>query len=199
MAVAAVGVVGDDDVGPQPADDGDELSDRLAHVGIRESLLVARLGARHAGVAPMSGAAKEIGLFDTEGVERLGELADAIPAELVGGVDRELGVAIADDFAFLTECAGDDVNLGAAGAVVGDGAAGRNRLVVRMGVDEEQARGFGRGHRTEHTVVDDPGAVRRARRLASVRIASARSRVGPERLDWTLKCRVHSSITPRTV
>ena len=147
MAVAAVGVIGDDDVGPQPADDGDELADRLVHVGVHEPLLVARLGALHAGVAPMSRAAKEIGLFDAEGVQRLGQLADAIPAELVGGVDRELGVAIADDFALFAEGAGDDVNLGAAGAVVGDGAAGRQRLVVRMGVDEEQTGGFLRGHR----------------------------------------------------
>jgi hypothetical protein len=53
---------------------------------------------------------KEIESFDSERVERLGELADAVPAELVGGVDRELGVLLADDFAIFPEGAGDDVN-----------------------------------------------------------------------------------------
>jgi hypothetical protein len=53
---------------------------------------------------------KEIESFDSERVERLGELADAVPAELVGGVDRELRVLLADDFAIFPEGAGDDVN-----------------------------------------------------------------------------------------
>ena len=68
MAVAAIGVIGDDDVGPQSADDGDEFADRLAHVGVHEPLMVSRLGALHAGVAPMARSAKEIRFFDAEGV-----------------------------------------------------------------------------------------------------------------------------------
>ena len=67
MAVTAVGVVGDDDVGPQLADDGDEFADGLAHVGVGEPLMVSRVSAFHAGVAPMAGSAKEIGFFDAEG------------------------------------------------------------------------------------------------------------------------------------
>ena len=94
----------------------------------------------------MSRSAKEIGLIDSERVERLGELADAISAELVGGVDGELGVVLADDFAFFPEGAGDDVDVGAIGDVVGDGAAGRQGLVVGVGVDEEQPGSFGRRH-----------------------------------------------------
>ena len=62
MAVAAVGVVGDDDVGTQVPDDGDECADGLAHVGVHEPLMVSRLGAVHAGVTPTTRAAKEIRL-----------------------------------------------------------------------------------------------------------------------------------------
>ena len=54
MAVTAVGVVGDDDVGPQPADDGVEFADSLVHVGVREPLMVSWRSAFHAGVAPMA-------------------------------------------------------------------------------------------------------------------------------------------------
>ena len=146
VAVAAVGVVGDDDVGPQVADDGDEFADRLAHVGVDEPLLVSRPGAVHAGVAPMTGAAKEIRLFYPKGVECGGQLADAIPAQLIGLVDGQLRILLADDFTFFTEGAGDDVDVGAVGGVVRDSAAGRQRFVVRVGVDEEQTGRFLRRH-----------------------------------------------------
>ena len=43
------------------------------------------------------------------------------------------------------------MHVGAVGDVVGDGAAGRQRFVVRVGVDKEQARSFTRGHRPEDT------------------------------------------------
>ena len=115
-------------------------TDRLAHVGVDEPLMVARPGALHAGVAPVSWAAKEIRLVDTQRGQRGGQLADAVPAELVGGIDRQLGIPLADDFAFFAEGAGDHVDVGAVGGVVRNGAAGRQRFVVRVGVDEEQTR-----------------------------------------------------------
>ena len=90
----------------------------------------------------MARAAKEIRLFDPQGRQRGGQLADAVPAQLIRGVDRQLGVGFADDFAFFTEGAGDDVDVGAVGSVVRDGAAGRQRFVVRVGVDEEQTGRF---------------------------------------------------------
>ncbi len=62
------------------------------HVGVREPLMVSRRRACHAGVAPMARPAKEIRLVDAEGVERCGQFADAISAELIGGVDGQLGV-----------------------------------------------------------------------------------------------------------
>jgi glutaminyl-peptide cyclotransferase len=138
VAVPAIGVVGDDDVGPEAANDGDEFTDCLVHVGVCEPLVMPRGGAFHAGVTPVPRAAKEVRLFDAEGVERVGEFADAVAAELVGGVNGQLGVALADDFALLAKGAGDDMNLGTARDVVGDCAAGCQRLVVRVGVDEEQ-------------------------------------------------------------
>ena len=129
-------------------------ADRLAHVGVDESLTVSRLRALHAGVAPVTRAAKENRLFDTQGSQRGGQLADAVAAQLVGGVDSQLGVPLADDFAFFTEGAGDDVYVGAVGGVVRDGAAGRQRLVVRMGVHEEQTGRFLRRHRL--TIISAP-------------------------------------------
>ena len=44
------------------------------------------------------------------------------------------------------------MDVGAFGDVMRDGAAGRQRFVVRIGVDEEKAWLFLRGHRPEHTV-----------------------------------------------
>ena len=68
MAVSAVGVIGNDHVGPQLPDDADEFADRLAHVGLHKPLTVSRLGALHAGVPPMPRTAKENRLPDTKGV-----------------------------------------------------------------------------------------------------------------------------------
>ena len=70
----------------------------------------------------MSRAAEEEGSVTPSG-ERPGELTDAIAAELIGGIDRELGVAVADDLTLFTERAGDDVDLGAVGDVMSDGGA----------------------------------------------------------------------------
>ena len=60
------------------------------------------------------GTAKEIRLVDSEGGEGGGQLADAVAAQLVGGVDRQLGVPLADDFTLFAEGAGDHVDVGAA-------------------------------------------------------------------------------------
>ncbi len=95
----------------------------------------------------MARAAEEIRLVDSEGVESVGQFADAVAAQLVGGVDGQLGVALADDFALFAEGASDDVDVGAVGGVVGDGAPGRQGFVVWVGVDEEQPGRFLRRHR----------------------------------------------------
>ncbi len=43
------------------------------------------------------------------------------------------------------------MDVGAVGCVVRDGAAGRQRFVVRVGVDEEQTGRFSRRHRRHPT------------------------------------------------
>ena len=47
VAVAAFGVIGDDHVGTQLPDDGDEFADGLAHIGVDKPLPVSRAGAVH--------------------------------------------------------------------------------------------------------------------------------------------------------
>ncbi|BBZ08671.1 hypothetical protein MDOR_28400 [Mycolicibacterium doricum] len=61
---------------------------------------------------------------------------------MVGVVYGELGVHLPDHLTFLTEGAGDHADIRAAADVVSDGAAGGERLVVGVSVDEEQARNF---------------------------------------------------------
>lgn len=112
MPVSAVGVVGDDNVRAQPANDVDQRPDRLAFVGVDEALAAPPLGALHSGVAPASRTAEIGGLTDTQCPQRRGEFADAVAAELVGPVEREFGPAIADDFALFAQRAGHDDHLG---------------------------------------------------------------------------------------
>lgn len=93
-----------------------------------------------------------------DGGHRAAQLVAAELAErvLVVGVEvRQLG---RDDLALLAEGAGEHVDLVTGGDVVGDGDAGRERLVVGVGVDEEQPRGppadqdrLGAGHRDTPT------------------------------------------------
>ena len=139
MSVTAVGVVGDDDVRTQVADDGDERADGFAGVGVDEPLPVPRRRARHARITPPAGPAEENRAVDSEGSQRAVSSRDAVAAELVGAVDGQLGPALADHFAFLAERAGDDPHLRAAGRVMRDGPAGGEGLVVGVRVDEEQA------------------------------------------------------------
>ncbi len=102
-------------------------------------------GARHARVAPAARAAEIDGFADAQRVQRRGELADSVAAELVRAIDGELGPPIADDLALLAERAGDDPHLRPAGGVVGDGGAVAEALVVGMRVHEQQPRRLGHG------------------------------------------------------
>ena len=145
MPVSAVGVVGDDDVRALPANDGDQRPDRLAFVGVDESLTAPLLGADHARVAPASRAAEIEGCADAQRLQRRGEFADAVAAQLVRTIDRELGPAIPDDLALLAERAGDDTHLRPAGGVVRDRGAVAEALVVGMCVDEQQPRSLRHG------------------------------------------------------
>ena len=132
------------------------------------------------------GPPRKFGLFDAEGFECRRQLADAISAQLVGGVDGQLGVLLADDFALFAEGAGDDVNVGAPGDVVRDGAAvvsvsssGWAWTKSRRGASVEVIE-------PEHTGAVDQAAVQRgASKLALTRIASQRKREAASDLGWS--------------
>ena len=111
MAVAAVGVVGDDDVGPQLADDRDERADRLAGSASTNRCRCPRRRARHPRVAPPARAAEEDRLVDAQLRQRRGQFADAVATELIGAVDGELRPALADHLALLAERARHDLHL----------------------------------------------------------------------------------------
>ena len=146
MAVAALRIVGDDDVWAQLPDDRDEFADSLAHIGVDEPLPVPRRGSLHSRIAPPARSAEEMRFADAEGVQRRGQFADAVAAQLVGGVDSKVRISLTDDLAFFAEGAGDDVHVGAASGVMRNGSTGCQCFVVRVGVDEQQTRGFLRRH-----------------------------------------------------
>ncbi len=77
-----------------------------------------------------------------ERLHRAAELLPAVVGERVARCALEVAELLGDDLALLAEGAGQDVHVVAAGDVVGDGDAGRERLVVGVGVDEQQP-----GHR----------------------------------------------------
>ena len=137
VAVTALGVVGHDDMRTQAVEDVDELLNGLVP-GVDEGGVVAARFTRHAGVSPAAGTAEERRLINTERVQSLGQLADAIPTELVGVIYGEQRITFADDFAFFTESAGDDADISASSDVVGDGAPVGDGLVIRVRVHEQQ-------------------------------------------------------------
>ena len=76
---------------------------------------------------------------DQLGGYRLIELDDAVPAELVGLSRLQLSQGGNVDLAFFTERTSDQRHVGSRGGVVRHGGAGADRLVVRVGVDEQDA------------------------------------------------------------
>ena len=72
--------------------------------------------------------------------QRGGQLTDPVAAELVGVLDAQLRPAVPDDLALLAEGAGHHGDLGAGRRVPGDCDAVVDRLVVGVGVDEDQPR-----------------------------------------------------------
>jgi hypothetical protein len=113
---------------------------------------------------PVAGAAEEPVIGDPERGAGGGPLADPVltePVVLVPGKVREIG---RDDLAELAERAGDQGHLRAFRRVLGHRRAGPDRLVVGVGVHEQQPPAFGLVH-----------AVRIARRRS---IPPARARAG---------------------
>ena len=118
----------------------DERADGFVLVGVAEPLPAARLGADHAGIAPPARAAEVDRPVEAQGVQRCGQLADPVAAELICLVHRQLRPLVTDDLALLAERAGDDPHLRSARHIVGDGGPVGDGLVVGMGMHEQQPR-----------------------------------------------------------
>jgi hypothetical protein len=96
-------------------------------------------GQHHARVPPAAGTAEEAVVGQPERRARPGQLPDPVAAQLVGPVRGQLGELRRDDLALLPERAGDQRDRGVRlRRVVGDRAAGVQRLVVGMGVHQQQ-------------------------------------------------------------
>jgi hypothetical protein len=158
MPVEAVRVVRDQHLRAGLPDDLEEQPRRLVEVGPPErARVVVRGQAHHAGVAEAAGAAEEPVIGDAERGARDRQLADAVAPELVGLVGGQLRQRRDVDLALFPERAGDERHSGAGGRVERHGRAGPDRLVVGMGVHEENAAtsldariGAGRGYGMRH-------------------------------------------------
>ena len=139
VAVAAVLVVGHEDLRPHLAEDLDQEQRRLVEVGLPERVRPVVGGQpHHPGVAVAARPAEEAVVADAERLHRGGQLVDPVPAELVllvGGEVRELGD---EHLALLAQGAGDQGDLGALGGVARHRRAVADRLVVGVGVHEQQ-------------------------------------------------------------
>ncbi|CAM5660512.1 hypothetical protein SGLAM104S_05137 [Streptomyces glaucescens] len=139
VAVAAVGVVGDEHLGANLLDHPQEVSGGLVDVRLPEAGRVVVVGQAHhpgVGVAAVPAEPAEVG--DAQLGHGGGQLAQAVRAEGGAGEMRERG---RDDLATLTEGAGDQGHLGTLGRVPGHGGAVVDRLVVRVRVHQQQTPG----------------------------------------------------------
>ena len=142
VAVPTERVVRDDDLGAGLADHADQLGRSLDQVGPPEHVRpVVRGRTHHPRVAPAPGAAEEAVVGHPELDHRGRELDLAVRPELVVGSGGELGEGGDEHLALLAAGAGDERDGGTLGGVPGHGHAGADRLVVRVGVDEQEAAG----------------------------------------------------------
>src|SRR5690606_5738361 len=95
--------------------------------------------AHHAGVPVAPGAAEEAVVGDPQGGARGGELGDPVAAELVGLVGGETRQGRDVNLALLAQRAGHQGDVHPGGRVVRHGGAGPDRLVVRMGVNQQDS------------------------------------------------------------
>ena len=100
------------------------------------------LRAFHPRVTPPSRAAEKYRFLDSQCLQCRGQFTDAVATQLVGVIDRQMCPALADHLTLLAEGAGDDLDQRATSDVIRDGRTGREGLVVRMGVHEQQPGGL---------------------------------------------------------
>ena len=154
VPVCAVRVVGHQNLRSYLADDLDGRShggrqNDLVRVGPPESARVAiRRSVHHSAVAKPPRTAQEAVIRDAEMAHRRSELADPVATELVGLVTGQLEERRHQDFAFLAQGRGQQRDADAVRRVVRHRRAGRDHLVVRMGMHQQQARRDGTTLRT---------------------------------------------------
>lgn len=140
VAVSAVGVVGDEDLGTDLADHPDQVGGGLVDVGGPEGAgALVLFDAHHPGVAVAAGAAEEAVVGDAEFLHGLGQLVHPVGAQRVVTVGREVRETGRDDLALLAEGAGHQRHPRSLGRVLGHGRAVVDRLVVRVRVHQEQS------------------------------------------------------------
>src|SRR5690606_36093992 len=149
VPVEPVGVVCDEHLRADLADDLDQVSGGLVEVGPPEAagVLVGRR-AHHPRVPVAPGAAEEPVVVYPERGARGGEFADPVAAELVGLGSLELRQLRNVDLPILAERARHQGHVRALGRVPGHGRAGADRLVVRVRVDEHDPPGGKVAHGT---------------------------------------------------
>lgn len=136
VAVSAVLVIGDEDLGTHLQDHLDEMAGRLVDVGPPEAVRVVVVGgAHHPGVLVPAAAAEETEVLDAQSLHGRGQLALTLLSEAGAGQMPELR---RDDLATLAEGAGDQGHPGALCRVPGHGRAVVDRLVVRVRVHQEK-------------------------------------------------------------
>lgn len=146
VAVSAVGVIGDEDLGAYLADHPDQVGGGLVDVGGPEGTgPLVLLDTHHPGVAVAAGAAEEAVVGDAELLHGLGQLVHPVRAQRVVTVGREVGETGRDDLALFAEGAGHQRHPRSLGRVLGHGRAVVDRLVVRVRVHQEQSAGDARG------------------------------------------------------
>ena len=138
MPVAAEVVVGHQHLGADLPDDRDQVRRCVEQVAAPEGLHpLVGCRAHHAGVAIAPAPAKEPPVVDSEQAHRLGEFAVAMVAEAVLLVGRQVLQPGDEDLALLTQGAGDERDADPLVDVAGHGDAGADRLVVGVGMHEE--------------------------------------------------------------
>ncbi|CAB4886757.1 unannotated protein [freshwater metagenome] len=139
VAVAALGVVTDDDLRPEFAHDRHERPESHLPVCVDEcARLESSRGSGHSRISPAAGATEEAGRVAAQRRECAMQFQNSVATELIGSVDHEIGPRIADHLTLFTERARQHGDVDARAHVMGDGPAGGDALVVRVRMDQQQ-------------------------------------------------------------
>ena len=201
VAVAPELVVGDQHLGPDLADHLDQVRGRLGEVGVPERVVVHLVGRDrvavlvplHPGVAVGAEAAEEPVVGDAELLHGELELAAPVlpePVVAIGGQVLELGH---QDLAHLAGRAGDQRDAAALCDVLGHRGALPDRLVVGVGVDQQQPVVGGLAHDQKR----NDGPMRRGVLLALPLLLVATGLTGCGLFDGSVQPRRRAGVDAR--